>query len=127
MKDTKPLKKLPEAEFDIMKAVWSLETPITASKVMQKLQDKNWVVQSAITLLMRLVGRGFLRTEKNGNERIYYPLVAREDYLSFETGNFIKQYHGNSFINLVNTLDIDKALSDKDIDELVEWVKERKG
>ena len=127
MNNTKKMKKLPEAEFDIMRAVWALESPITASKVMLKLQDKNWVVQSAITLLMRLVERGFLRTEKNGSERTYYPLVTRDEYLQFETGNFIKQYHENSFINLVNTLDNDKALSDKDIDELLEWVKERKG
>ena len=127
MKNIKKMKKLPEAEFEVMKAVWRLEPPITASKVMKKLPDKNWVVQSVITLLIRLVERGFLRTEKNGNERTYYPLVARDEYLQFETGNFIKQYHENSFINLVNTLDNDKALSEKDIDELLKWVKERKG
>jgi len=77
--------------------------------------------------MTRLVNRGFLKSEKNGKERSYYPLVEREDYLKFETGMFIKQYHENSFIHLVNTLNDDKALSSKDIDELVEWVKERKG
>ena len=122
------IKKLPDAEFEIMKAVWADEPPTSSYKIMQRLGDqKKWVIQVVISLLTRLVDKGFLHTEKVGRDRIYYPLVAREDYLKFETGNFIRQYHENSFINLVNTLDNDKALSEKDIDELLEWVKERKG
>ena len=122
------MKKLPDAEFEIMKVVWTNEQPITTSVIMQKIgNEKEWLIQSVVTLMSRLVDRGFLRSEKVGKDRLYYSLVEREDYLKFETGNFIKQYHENSFINLVNTLNEDKALTDKDIDELYEWVKERKG
>ncbi|GHV15329.1 hypothetical protein FACS1894219_12180 [Clostridia bacterium] len=77
--------------------------------------------------MQRLTERGFLRSEKNSKERAYFALINRDDYLKFETGNFIRQYHENSFINLVNTLNDDKALSEKDIDELSEWLKERRG
>ncbi|HEY8350886.1 MAG TPA: BlaI/MecI/CopY family transcriptional regulator, partial [Clostridia bacterium] len=45
----------------------------------------------------------------------------------FETGNFIKQYHDNSLLNLVNTLYDDDALTDRDISELLQWIKERRG
>ena len=122
------LKKLPDAEFDIMKVVWANEPPVTTSIIMERLGDeKEWKIQTVVTLMLRLVERGFLRSEKNGKERTYYPLIKQEDYLKFETGNFIKQYHENSFISFVNTLNEDKALSDKDIDELAEWIKERKG
>ncbi|MCL2518887.1 MAG: BlaI/MecI/CopY family transcriptional regulator [Oscillospiraceae bacterium] len=121
------MKKLPDAEFEIMKVVWSSEHPVTTSIIMEKLgYEKEWLIQSVVTLMTRLVNRGFLKSEKNGKERSYYPLVEREDYLKFETSMFIKQYHENSFIHLVNTLNDDKALSSKDIDELVEWLKERK-
>ena len=64
--------------------------------------------------------------ERKGKEREYFPLVAREDYLKFETGNFMKQYHDNSLFNLINTLYDDKALTDEDIDELLKWAKERR-
>ena len=122
------MKKLPDAECEIMKVAWANEPPITTNIIMQKIgNEKNWLIQSVVTFMSRLVDRGFLRTEKVGKERLYYPIVEREDYLRFETGNFIKQYHENSFINLVNTLNEDKALTDKDIDDLLEWVKERKG
>ncbi len=121
------MKKLPDAEFDIMKVVWANEPPITTNIVMDKLgNEKGWKAQTIISLMLRLVERGFLRTEKRGKERIYYPLISKEDYLKFETSNFMKQYHDNSFLDLVNTLYADKALTEEDIDELLQWAKERR-
>lgn len=124
----KEIKKLPDAEFDVMKVVWANEPPVTTNMVMDQLgEEKKWKVQTVVSLMVRLVERGFLRTEKKGKERFYFPLIGREDYLKFETGNFIRQYHNNSFLNLVNTLYDDNTLTDKDIDELLQWVKERRG
>jgi predicted transcriptional regulator len=121
------MKKLPDAEFEIMKVVWANEPPITTGVVMRQLGNaREWKAQTIISLMLRLVERGFLRTEKNGKERTYFALIERDDYLKFETGNFMKQFHGNSFINLVNTLYDDKALTDEDIDELLEWARERR-
>lgn len=121
------IKKLPDAEFDIMKVVWANEPPITTSAIMKLLgSGKEWKIQTVVSLMLRLVERGFLRSEKNGKERSYYPLISKEDYLKFETGNFLRHYHDNSFLNLVNTLYKDEALTDKDIDELYQWVKERR-
>ena len=123
----KKVKRLPEAEFEVMKAVWACVSPMSVKQIMEQLgNEKKWVAQAVIMLLTRLAERGFIRTEKIGRERTYYPLVEQEDYLKFETDNFMKQYHENSFISLVNTLYKDKTLNDKDIDELFEWFKERK-
>ena len=122
------MKKLPDAEFDIMKVVWANQPPITTTHIMQQHGNKEgWKLQTATSLLLRLVERGFLRTEKTGKERTYFPLVNKEDYLKFETGKFIKQFHDNSVINFINTMYDDKALNDEDIDELMEWVKSRRG
>jgi len=122
------MKKLPDAEFDIMKAIWASSPPITANMIMQQHgNDAGWKVQTAISLLLRLVERGFLRTEKNGKERIYFPLVDKDSYLKFETGNFMKQFHDNSFLNLVATMYDDKGLTEQDIDELSAWLKTRRG
>lgn len=121
------IKKLPDAEFEIMKTVWSNEPPMTTTIIMEQLgKEKEWKIQTVVSLMLRLVERGFLRSEKHGKERTYFPLVAKEDYLKFETGNFMKQYHDSSLFNLINTLYDGKALSDKDIDELLQWAKERR-
>ena len=121
------MKKLPDTEFEIMKAVWAIEPPVSSYKIMQRLGDENkWVIQVVISFLSRLVDRGFLRTEKVGRDRLYFPLVTREEYLEFETNSFIKQYHESSFLSFLNTLYKNKNLTEKDIDELSEWFKERK-
>lgn len=120
-------KKLPDTEFEIMKVVWANEPPITTNVVMEQLGSKReWKAPTVISLMLRLVEKGFLRTEKNGKERTYFPLVAREDYLEFETGNFMRLYHENSFLSLVNTLYDVKQISDGDIEELLKWAKERR-
>ena len=94
------LKKLPDTEFEIMKVVWANEPPITTNMVMEQLgNEKGWKAPTVISLMKRMVNRGFLETEKDGKERIYFPLVSKEDYLKFETGNFMKQYHENSFLS----------------------------
>ena len=120
------IKKLPDAEFNVMKVVWANEPPITANIIMAEHGNaEGWKVQTAIVLLLRLVERGFLRTEKTGKERTYFPMVNQEDYLRFETGNFIKQYHNNSLLNLVTAMYDDEALTDDDIEGLRKLLKKR--
>lgn len=121
------MKRLPEAEFDVMKAVWALDGPATAGQVWTKLGAvKDWRVQTVITLLSRLVERGFLETEKFGKERRYKALIQRDAYLQFETGNFVRQYHGNSVSSFVNALYEGHMMDDADVDELLRWWKKRK-
>jgi len=123
----KKMKRLPDAEFEVMNAVWAIEPPMSVKQIVEQLEkEKKWVSQAAIMLLTRLAERGFIHTEKNGRDRTYRPLITREDYLKFETDNFIKQYHENSVINLVSTLYKNKTLTDEDINGLFEWFKGRK-
>ncbi len=120
-------KKLPDAEFDIMKVVWANEPPITTNIIMQQLgNEKEWKAQTVISLLLRLVDRGFIRTEKNGKERTYFPLISKEDYLKFETGDFMARFHENSFASLVATLYDGKKIKDSDLDQLTKWLIERR-
>ena len=122
------MKKLPDAEFEIMQVVWANEPPITTSEIMKQLGfEKEWKIQSVVSFMLRLTERGFLRSEKHGKERTYYPLVNQEDYLKFETGNFLKQFHNNSFLNLVTAIYDDESLTDEDIDGLMELLKKRRG
>lgn len=121
------MKKLPDAEFDIMKVVWANEPPITTNIIMQQLgHEKEWKAQTVISLMLRLVERGFIRTEKNGKERTYYPLISKEDYLKFETGDFMERFHGNSFASLVATLYDGNKIKASDIDQLEKWLKEKR-
>lgn len=118
---------LPNAEFEIMKVVWANEPPITTNIIMEQLRGKKkWKPQTIITLLSRLTKRGFVKTEKDGKILKYFPLVSKEKYIKFETDDFMKRFHENSFISLINTLYDNKNLKDSDFDKLVELLKEKR-
>jgi BlaI family penicillinase repressor len=107
--------------------VWANEPPITTNTIMQQLgKEREWKAQTVISLMLRLVKRGFLRTEKKGKERTYFPIISREEYLKFETGDFMERFHENSFTSLVATLYDGNKIKDSDLDRLEKWLKERR-
>lgn len=109
------IKKLPDAEFEIMKTIWSMSEPVTSSQIAEKMSDHNWKLPTLISFLKRLIEKGFLRTEKTGKERQYYSLVSQSDYLKFETENFFGSVHNNSLSSLVTNLYETDKLSSQDI------------
>lgn len=120
------MKRLPETEFEVMKIVWDSKPPITTGLLMERIgNEKGWKIQTVVTLMKRLTERGFLRSEKQGKERLYYSIVEKDDYLSFETEHFMKLYHKKSILHLVNTLYKSDHISDEDLDSLLKWVKEK--
>jgi len=122
----KVIKKLPDAEFEIMRIIWQIEPPVSTNQIIAKLdKDYRWKPQTVLTLLVRLIERGFLSSEKLGKERTYIPLIAEQEYLQAETENFIKKYYQNSLSSLVNTLYNGKTLSEDDISDLKKLLAER--
>ncbi|WP_394927058.1 BlaI/MecI/CopY family transcriptional regulator [uncultured Robinsoniella sp.] len=118
------MKKLPDAEFAVMKQVWECEQPVTAPMLMERMGDKGWKAQTLISLLIRLSERGFLESEKRGRERIYWTRIQRDEYLAFETQNFVETHHSNSISSLMASLYDGGKLDDNSIGELEKWLAE---
>lgn len=118
--------KLPDAEYDVMNAVWDGTPPVNTSFLMQKVGNgKGWKAPTLISFLVRLEDRGFIASYKNGKERYYIPLAEKEEYIHNVTENFISQYHDGSFVSAMNSFFKYRNLSEDDIDELLEWLKSR--
>lgn len=120
--------RLPDTEFEIMNYLWDQIPPVTTTMVMDRMgRERDWKIQTVVTLFGRLTERGFLRVEKGeGRERAFYPIITREEYLRMETDNFVTHYHKNSFASLFNALQGDR-LSEADLNELEEWLQKQKG
>ncbi|MDL2236824.1 BlaI/MecI/CopY family transcriptional regulator [Christensenellaceae bacterium OttesenSCG-928-K19] len=99
------MKRLSDAEFEIMQLAWEQTPPISARMLSDQLEQKDWKLNTILTMLSRLVDKGILRSEKQGpKSRVYFPIVTKEDYLEFETKQFMQQYHGGSVHSLVAAL-----------------------
>ena len=124
------MRRLSDTEYEIMDYVWSLEPPFTTASVMEGIgNERGWKMQTAVTLLNRLMDRGFVRAEKptKGRERKLYPVITREEYLQYETDSFVSHYHKSSVASLIGSLRRD-SLSERDLDELSALVESlRKG
>ena len=117
-------KKLPDAEYDVMAAIWDAEPPVNTAYLMEAVgREKGWKAPTLISFLVRLEDRGFIVSEKKGKERYYSPEADRSKYMQAVTTEFVDHYHGGSFVRLMDTLFCDKILSEKDIDELLAWLK----
>ena len=124
------MRRLSDTEYEIMDYVWSLEPPFTTASVMEGIgNERGWKMQTAVTLLNRLMDRGLIRAEKpaKGRERRLFPIVTREEYLRYETDSFVSHYHKSSVASLIGSLRRE-SLSERDLDELSALVEElRKG
>ena len=77
-KDMKDIsKRLPDAEFNVMKVIWNLASPITTNKITNKLADNTWKPQTLLTVLKRLSEKGFLNIIKDGKEHQYEVLIKK--------------------------------------------------
>ena len=118
-------KRLPDAEFNVMKVIWNLVPPITTNKITNKLADTTWKPQTLLTVLKRLSEKGFLNIIKDGKEHQYEVLIKEDEYLEIETGSFLKRYAGNSIGALVKTLYSEGDLTEDDINELRDILEQK--
>ena len=123
----KHIKRLPDAEFEIMRTIWQYKPPMSTNQIISCLDsDNTWKAQTVLTLLGRLIEKGFLDTEKVGKNRFFSPLISREEYLNAETGIFYDKLHGSSIRSLISSLYDGKKLSEEEIEDLQNWLEERK-
>ncbi len=119
-------KKLPQAELDIMKIIWSTHEPVTSSMIMEKLKHTDTKQQTVVTFLTRLEKKGFLRSEKPGKEREFYILVSEEEYMQFEARSFFNNFGVKGAFKSLASAFSNEILDKEDIEELQKWLYERK-
>ena len=122
------VKRLPDTEFELMRIIWQHNPPVTTAQIIQNLSDGiSWKPQTVLTMLVRLIEKGFLESERVGKERNYTPVVSESEYMEVETGDFMFRYRGNSVGSLVKTMYGGKELTEGEISELKKWLEEKGG
>lgn len=123
------IKRLPDAELEIMKELWAADEPLTRPRLEQRLARKSWTSTTLLALLARLESKGFVSRQKQGKGYLYAAAVTRQEYLPVESRSALGRMFGGSARNLVAALAETHALSDTDIDELAAYLEQlrRKG
>lgn len=114
------LLQLSDAELDIMKIVWAGEDPALFAFIMAELaaRGKTWQKNTVITLLSRLMDKGYLKAKKFGRRNEYTALISETDYQTAQTKHFLDRIYEGSVKGLVSNLIQGDLLSDGEYEEL---------
>lgn len=111
-------KKLGEAELEVMQSFWRADKSLTAPAVLETLATRSWAMGTLITVLTRLVQKGFLTCEKRPRASLYTPLMSEEDYLAGEGRSFLERLYGSSIQRMVAGLYGSNVIGPAELTEL---------
>ena len=114
----KNIRRLPDAELEVMQAVWACTAPVARVDVEELLKDtRPMATTTLLTVLTRLAEKGFLKIEKEGRSARYIPLVSRQEYLAEQSGRFFQKLCGGSVSAFATAL-CDSGLTREELAEL---------
>lgn len=116
-----------EAEWEVMRIVWTLGKIHTGDVIKQLQTKKNWSESTIKTLMGRLVNKGLLQTRKDGRRYVYSATVTQVQMMiqvTREMMNHMCDMHkGQVLIEILK----DMPLSESDIATIeTELVQKRK-
>lgn len=121
-----PEKELSDAELDVMLAVWQNRPPVLRSDLEEQLKSHNWADTTVLTLLSKLVEKGYLSLERQGRRNLYTPLVSERDYRRWANRSFLGKMYQSSLRRMVASLVESSDLTDRDLQELEEFITEQR-
>lgn len=112
------MRKLPDAELEVMQAVWACEPPVERESIHALLREIHPMAPTTLlTVLSRLAEKGYLRIQKEGRAARYVPLVSRREYLARQSGRFLQKLCGGSLDTFAMAL-CDSGLTKEELAEL---------
>ncbi|MEG0307198.1 MAG: BlaI/MecI/CopY family transcriptional regulator [Clostridium sp.] len=101
----KKIKRLPDSELDIMLIIWDAGRPVSRAYIEKQINEKKDLAPTTIlSLLTRLIDKGFVCSEKQGKSNIFSAIVDENDYLQNEGKSILEKLYGNSLKNFVAAL-----------------------
>ncbi len=124
----KLVKRLGEAELEIMQVIWKADAPVTSGFILKELQERRkWQLSTLMTSLSRLVDKGFISCDRATGNNLYTSIISENDFKAKESKSFLEKLYNNSIQNMVATLYGNKAINDSDMNELRKYLDELEG
>jgi BlaI family penicillinase repressor len=119
------IKPLTKAEEQIMQTIWKLGRAYLKDIVEEQPAPKPHS-NTVATILKILVDKGFVDVEVHGRVHKYFAVVSKEQYSSSTIQNLVSNYFEGSFADVVSFMVKQKNLKVKDIELLLEQMKNKK-
>lgn len=118
------VRRLPDAELEIMKELWAANEPLTRAALERQLTRRRWSSTTLLALLARLEEKKYVTRQKQGRGYLYAAALTREEYLPVESRSVLGRMFGGSAKNLVAAMAETNTLTDAEIDELADYLRQ---
>lgn len=108
---------LTNAEEQIMKLLWKLDKAFIRD-LLNEFPDPKPAPTTVITLLKRMIDKGFVSYRQCGNSREYFPVVKKSDYFSDHINVLIKDFFNNSTAQFASFFANETDMSPEELKEL---------
>jgi BlaI family transcriptional regulator, penicillinase repressor len=115
---------LTNAEEQIMKLLWKLDKAFIRD-LLNEFPDPKPAPTTVITLLKRMIDKGFVSYRQCGNSREYYPVVKKSDYFSDHINVLIKDFFNNSTAQFASFFTNETDMSPEELKELRDIVDKK--
>lgn len=113
------VERLPEAELDVMLALWQFDQPARTARILQEVSARRaWTLPTLKVILGRLVEKGYAEVSREGRFALYRATLQEEEYRRQETRGIARRYFGNSVKKMIASLVQEEDLTGADIAEL---------
>lgn len=110
-----------------MELLWK-SAPRTITQMTKVLGDAyGWDKSTVITLLKRLLNKNAVYFEQGTKAKMFYPAVRQEETRSNEAKTFLEKTFSGNIGLMVSTMIHEEALSEQDIKELEQILKQHGG
>ena len=119
--------QISDSELELMKIIWANGGTALYAFIMRQLEESGseWKKNTVLTLLSRLIEKGFLTIRKIGRRNEYAALVCEKDYLTSQTKTFLNKVYEGNVTGLISTLVQQDILSPEDFDALKRFWREK--
>ncbi|MET6995807.1 BlaI/MecI/CopY family transcriptional regulator [Chitinophaga defluvii] len=117
------MKTLTKAEEQIMQALWKTG-PAFVKEIIDEMPEPKPHYNTISTLVKILIEKGFVDFKAYGKSHQYFPLITKEAYSHKTLNGIVKGYFEGSFSNMVSFFVKEKDLSVKELESLIEKIKD---
>ena len=117
--------KISSAEWQVMNVVWH-DQPVTAREIIDQLASaNNWTPATVRTFLHRLVKKGALSFEQDGNRYLYRAAVSKSTTIKHASRSFVSSVFGGETGPLLMHFVKSSKLTPDQIQELRDLLEEK--
>lgn len=107
-----------------MKLLWRLDKAFIRD-LLNEFPDPKPASTTVLTLLKRMIDKGFVSYKLYGNSREYYPLIKKTDYFSDHFNGLIKDFFNNSTSQFASFFTNETDMNQEELKELRDLVDKK--